>query len=489
MRTELAPRVAPRVAPWVAPYVAPWVAPYVALWAVLSVGTSGCAATSFRADLGRLESITGHELRGTVLAEDAPLDEEIEATLARPLDVDAAVRIALARNRELRATLRELGVERGRLLQARLLPNPEIEIDLRQQDDPAQPLQVELFAAFELTEALLTPMRVEVADRDLDAARFRAAARVIETEYEVRAAFYAAQAAEQRLAVGVRSLDALAAARDTAVMLFEAGNVPELDLATQLAAYEEGRATAAELELSRVDARERLSRALGLHASATEWTFAGSLAPAEVGRAVPADLEHAAIESSVELRAARAELEAIGQRIGLSRAEGWIPAVTIDVHGEQDGQTWEMGGGASVSIPIFDRNEGTTAAHEARFDALMERYEGSAIAIRSAARDARNRLASAELRARQYADVIVPARARVFRQTLLQYNAMQVGVFQLIAALRAQRAAELVAIDALRDYWTARAVMDALLRGRRVGGAEAAEPVDTGADESATGGH
>lgn len=461
----------------------------LAMLVALSVGASGCAATSFRADLGRLESITGRELQGTVLAEDASLDEEIDAALERPLDADAAVRIALARNRELRATLRELGVERGRLLQASLLPNPEIEIDLRQQDDPEQPLQVELFAAFELTEALLTPMRVEAANRDLDAARFRAAGRVIETEYAVRAAFYAAQAAEQRLAVAVRALDALAAARDTAVMLFEAGNVPELDLATQVAAYEEARATTAELELARADARERLSRALGLHGSATRWTLAGPLAPVDDGGAVPADVEHAAIESSVELRAARMELEAIGQRIGLSRAEGWIPDVTIDVHGEQDGQTWEMGGGASVSIPIFDRNEGTTAAHEARFDALMERYEGSSIDIRSAARDARNRLASAELRARQYTDVIVPARERVFRQTRLQYNAMQVGVFQLIAALRAQLGAELVAIDALREYWTARAVMDALLRGRRVGGGEATETVDGSADESSAGGH
>jgi cobalt-zinc-cadmium efflux system outer membrane protein len=405
------------------------------------------------------------------------------------------VRIALANRRELRASLRDLGVERGRVLQASLLPNPEVEIDLRHQDDPEQPLQIELFAAYEITEALLTPMRVEAASRDLDAARFRAAGTVIETEYQVRAAFYAAQASEQRLRVAVRALDALAAARDSAVMLFDAGNVPELDLATQIAAYEEARATVAELELVRADARERVQRLLGLHGASTGWTIAAPLAPVDDRHGVPpADLERVAIEASLELREARMRLEGIAQRVDLSRAEGWIPDVTLDVHGEQDGQSWELGGGASISIPLFDRQEGTTAAYEAQLDALMERYEGAAIDIRSAARDARNRLVSAELRARQYTEVIVPARERVLRQTLLQYDAMQVGVFELVAAVRATRGAELEAIEARRAWWTARAATDALIRGRRVGAARSSEGEPREAfggngDEISAGGH
>ncbi|MDQ3036393.1 MAG: TolC family protein [Myxococcota bacterium] len=456
--------------------------------AVAALG-SGCVGTSIRGDLGRLEALTGRELPENVLEPvDPVIDEQIETMLEAPLDADRAVRIALANNRELRAALRDLGVERGRVLQASLLPNPELEVDFRQQADPDQPLQIELFAAFELTEALLTPLRVEAASRDLDAARYRAAGRVLETEYEVRAAFYAAQAAEQRLAVAVRALDALAAARDASNMLYEAGNIPELDLATQIVAYEEGRATTALLELERASSRERLNRLLGLHAGETTWTIAAPLETPDQTE-IPEALERAAIDASVELAELRMRLEAIGQRVGLSRAEGWIPDVTVDVHGEQDGQTWEMGGGASITLPLFDRNEGTTAAYEAQFDALMERYEGAAIDIRSAARDARNRLTSAQLRAQQYTGVIVPARQRVFRQTLLQYNAMQVGIFELVAALRAQLSAELTSIDAQRDLWTARAALDALLRGRRVGTPTFGATGDMRADEASAGGH
>ncbi|WP_053230703.1 TolC family protein [Sandaracinus amylolyticus] len=457
---------------------------------VLALLGAGCATTSIRADLDRIETISGHALPPDVLDRVDPVgDARAREILRAPLDADDAVRLAIANHRELRAALRELGIERGRVLQAGLLPNPEIEIDLRSQDDPEQPLQVELYAEFELTHALLTPMRVDVASRELDAARFRAAGRVIETAYLARATFYDAQAAEQRLAVAVRALDALAAARDTATMLFDAGNVPELDLATQIAAYEEARAVTAELELARAASRERLHRVLGLHGDATEWTIAAPLDDVPEESEIPDALERQAIESSVELAETRMRLEAIAGRVGLSRTEGWLPDVTVDVHAEQDGQTWEMGGGASIELPLFDRNEGTTAAYEAEFDGLMERYEGAAIDIRSAARDARNRLVSAHLRAKQYGTVIVPARARVFRQTLLQYNAMQVGVFELVTALRAQLAAELSSIDALRDYWTARAAMEALLRGRRVSGEVVSSSTGIGAGEQSAGGH
>ena len=458
---------------------------------LLAIGLlAGGCMTSIRPDLDRLEELTAHELPASAAeAVDPVTDAEIERALGRPLTADAAVRVAIANNRALRASLRDLGVERGLLLQASLLPNPQVEFDLRQQGDPDQPIQIELYAEYPLTHALLTPMRVEAASHDLSAARYGAAGRILETAYEARAAFYAAQAAEQQLGIALRALDALAASRDAAQMLFDAGNIPELDLATQIAAYEEARATTAMIELEHAEARERLNRALGLHGEATAWTIADPLAPPPDDEALPETLESDALEASLELAETRSRLQAVAQRIGLTRTEGWLPDVTVDVHAEQDGNTWEIGGGASLSVPLFDRREGDTAAYEARFDALMERYLGAAVDVRSAARSARNRLVSMRLRASQYHGVIVPARRRVLEQTLLQYNAMQVGVFELITALRLQLQAELDGVMALRDYWTARAALDALLQGQRVGGGMRGDTTDLGASGASDGGH
>jgi hypothetical protein len=96
---------------------------------------------------------------------------------------------------------------------------------------------------------------------------------------------------------------------------------------------------------------------------------------------------------------------------------------------------------------------------------------------------------SAHQRARQYQNVIVPAQNKVMEHTLLQYNAMQLGVFQLLDARRAQLEVALDYADTLREYWSAAAELDALLAGRVVGPAESAAAAAMPSADASQGGH
>ncbi|WP_437335806.1 TolC family protein [Sorangium sp. So ce394] len=478
-------------------------APRAAVIALLAAAAAGCGAPSATADIARIRALSGAELPPSATSDAVDPEPAGDARSPgqaprRPLTADAAVRLALLNNRELRAALKEVGVARGQLEQAGALPNPEIEVEVMPRQEGLEHTHVELAVEIDLTSALLSPLRARAARSEHEAARFRAAGAVIELGYQVRAAFYAAQAAEQRLGIANRALDAFAAARDAARALFAAGNVPELDVATQEAGYEEARVTAAQIELELLTQRERLHRLLGLSGAATAWTIAGPLPPAPEVVATPARAETQAVRASLELAELRSRLDAAAGRAGALRAEGWVPDMSISVRGERelpergevDEHPWVLGAGLRVALPIFNRRGGAEAAQTAEFDSLLERYHGRAVDVRSAVRDARNRLASAHARARHYERVVLPARKRVLEQTLLQYNAMQVGVFQLLSAHREQLDAELAAVEALREHWTAKAAFDALLSGRRVeaAGAEApaAMPRATGTGE---GGH
>ena len=416
-------------------------------------------------------------------------DREVESLLRRPLTVDVAVQIALLNNRELRGALREVGVERGALVQAGLLPNPTVEIDIRDPGRGNLPLQRDYFIGYELTRALLTPLRVGVAKADLEAGRYRAASDVVELAYRVRVAFYALQAAEQRLAIVQRTLEALAAARDAAQALFDAGNTRSVDLASEIAAYESARARAGEVELEVFERREEMQAMLGLYGTETQWTTTPALPTLPGDTGIPADLERQAVTASLDMSQTKMRLEAIAKRTGLARTEGWLPDITVDAHVEKDENAWERGGGASVRLPIFDRNQGTVARYQAEFDALMERYQGLAISVRSAARRSHNRLVSAHTRAKQYETTIVPARNEVMRQMVLQYNAMQVGVFQLLQARGQQLDTELAYVETLREYWSAKAALDALLAGHAPSVAVPAATTNTGASTASGGGH
>ncbi len=443
---------------------------------LLLLGAAGCVS-SIRGDVDRVQELARVRLGpadfdGEV---DPVTNGTIRDVLATPLDADAAVRVALLNNRALRGELRELGVARGRVLQAGLLPNPRLEVEFL----PERNTSLELRVEYDVRGLLLAPLQSRAAEYDLQAARYHAAAAVVALGFEVRAAFYGLQAAEQQLAVGQRTLDAYAAGRDFARALVEAGNLPPVDASTQNAAYQEARVTVAELELEALDRREEVQRLLGLHGDETRWTVRGTLGSAPDALTIPEGSEGRALTASLEAAAMRSQMEGAARRAGVARVAGLIPELTGDVHvlagdpaqgGGVDalGRNWNVGAGFTLALPLFDRQQGRVREFVAEFDGLMERYVGLGIDLRSLVRAARNRLASTHARARQYDAVILPARAQVLEETVLQYNAMQTGVLQLLEARRAQLDAELSAIETRRAYWTAAAAFQALLAGARV---------------------
>jgi outer membrane protein, heavy metal efflux system len=469
-------------------------------WAgvLLSLGAPGCVSSSIAEDVRFVQDVTAVERLPRVAERDVDpvATKEAERWLAEPLEAEGAVRVALLDNRDLRAQLREIGIVRGQLIQAGLLPNPRGEVELL----PERDTRIELRIEYDLTRAVLAPLAAHAAAPELDAARTRAAAAVVSLGYRVRAGFYGLQSAEQRLGITQRGLDALAARHEAARALVAAGNVSELEVATEEAAYERARVDVARRELEVATARENLQRLLGLHGAATGWRVRGGLPPALEAPALGEDLERRALSANLALRERRQRLEALARRAGWTRAAGWIPDISVDVHGlhgdPENGpgsdSDWRFGAGVSFEIPLFDRRQGTAASLEAEFDALLETYYGLAVEVRSAAREVHSRVTSAYARARQYQNVILPAQRRVTAQTLLQYNAMQLGIFQLLEARQAELDAELDYADTLREYWTAVAELGALLAGQHQlpGSADAGGAARSSASRtSATGEH
>lgn len=454
---------------------------------------AGCVSTSTAADQSRVRELTSapHLARVAEDEVDPASDEEARRLLARPIGAEDAVRIALLNNRELRAQLREVGIARGQLVQAGLLPNPRVEVELL----PERNSKIALRAEYHVTGAVLAPLRARAAEPDLDAARYRAAAAVLAVGYEVRRAFVAVQAAELRLALAERTLDVLAAGRDAAEAMLEAGNIPELEASQQIAAFERARAVTAGLELELASQRERLHRLLGVHGEQTQWELDGPLPALPELPLGDEQLETRVLQANFELKEAKLRLEGLARRAGVARSSGWLPDVVADVHGLRgdpsvatgEGGEWLFGVGVNVSLPVFDRNQGTVAALGAEFDAALERLYGQAIALRSAAREARNRVQSSFGRARHYQTVILPALARVTEQSLLQYNAMQIGIFQLLQARREQLEAELAFADVLRDYWQSTAELAALTAGAAPGSAAAPDGVRSSPSQSFAG--
>ena len=81
------------------------------------------------------------------------------------------------------------------------------------------------------------------------------------------------------------------------------------------------------------------------------------------------------------------------------------------------------------------------------------------------ARSAAARLTQARATVQQFENVMLPLATRVVESSQLQYNAMQISAFELLADRRRELDLTQAHIESLRDYWLARAAIDALLAG------------------------
>ena len=106
---------------------------------------------------------------------------------------------------------------------------------------------------------------------------------------------------------------------------------------------------------------------------------------------------------------------------------------------------------------------GRAAAELRRF---QQEYYALGVRIRAQARAVRDRLEGAGDRALYYRDILLPLHERIVNEAQLQYNAMQLGPFQLLRARGQQIETAVTYIEALRDYWFARGDLGQLLSGR-----------------------
>ena len=90
----------------------------------------------------------------------------------------------------------------------------------------------------------------------------------------------------------------------------------------------------------------------------------------------------------------------------------------------------------SFDLPIFNQGQAGVALARAEMRQLEQQYGARAVHIRAAVRTARNDLLIAARRVDHYQEVLLPLREQIIEQTQRQYNAMELGVFQLILASR-----------------------------------------------------
>ncbi|HXT21448.1 MAG TPA: TolC family protein, partial [Thermoanaerobaculia bacterium] len=166
--------------------------------------TWGCASVPRDAGVADV-SRTVAERTGHVIAWqpgqpiEPPADAALDAALAgSELTVDRAVELALANNRDLLATLEELGIARADLIAARTVRNPLFEGEYHFPNQRFTPYEFAITQT--LVDLIQLPRKRALGEAEMAAARLRVTASVVGFASEVRGDFFTLQAAQASLA-------------------------------------------------------------------------------------------------------------------------------------------------------------------------------------------------------------------------------------------------------------------------------------------------
>jgi cobalt-zinc-cadmium efflux system outer membrane protein len=438
---------------------------------LLLLGLTGCASVDLSAGFPEVGAAVEERAstrivwnQGTELDQEAA--EQVRSLLRRKLTVDDALQVAMLNNRDLQTIYADLGLAQADLVQAGLFKNPVLDAAILFPLSGVRP-DLQLSVVVNLLDALYVPLRKRVAAAQFEEAKLRVTGAVLDFTAQVRRAFYVHQANEQLVELRRTIVQALAASLAVSRRLHEAGNISDLDLARDRVQTETSKVMLRSAESEAQQSREQLNTMLGAWGEDTGWEIDGRMPDIPTEPTQVNGVERVALARSIDLAHARQRILVAGQQLGYSRASALVPDVDLGASAEREaGEGWKVGPAVTVPLPLFDQGQARIARAASELRRAQQDHYALAVRVRSTARAVQDRIAAARDRVLYYRDILLPLRERIVNEGQLHYNAMQIGIAQLLRDREQQIETGVAYVEALRDYWLARADLSLIASGR-----------------------
>ncbi len=447
----------------------------LALWAL-----AGCTATRppVEQDIG---AATGLGDAIVFRQTPEPLDNLAGAPDAQ-LTLDQAVRLAVLRDPRIQAALAHVRMAEADANQARLLPNPILNIDIRFPQESGANTAFEATLTGDLVSLLQKPAQIASADQRLRASAADTLVAALDVMNEVQQTYAEAQAAEAQLADAEAQQKRLGELRDMAHKRMDAGEGTKLETLALEGQWMEADLDLADARQTRQESRLKLAKLIGQPRSPAQWKLdAWAAAPASAPAPEAAWID-AALLQRPEIQSKRWELAALGD--DLTAAEfSPLAGGEIGAHTEHDPE-WRTGPTITTPLPIFDWGQASRAKIQAQQMAARHELSGAQADVIEEVRVAY----AAYLQARQSLDAarrgLLPLLSQQLELARLSYQSGETDLATLLLVESEVRRSQARVTDLNAKVAQTRATLQ-----RAAGGAAVAEKLEPpAATAPATGG-
>ena len=259
---------------------------------------------------------------------------------------------------------------------------------------------------------------------------------------------------------------------------FDAGNINKRELAMEKAAAAQAHLDLLSAQANSQAARSALNRLMGLPATQTAWTMAGGLpAPLSDEDALD-DLLKLAAECRLDLAGARKNAEAIANAYGLERKTRLLGPIEVGYQHDKETDGSKLRGPTiSWAIPVFNWGSGRVARARAELDLAEAQLAARELDASNDVQAAYTAVQAAKTLAERYRTQLIPQREAVVEQAGRELNYMLIGAFDVILVKQQEYDAYAGYLDAVRDYWIARAELTRAVGHKLPSSDQAAAPV------------
>jgi outer membrane protein TolC len=242
------------------------------------------------------------------------------------------------------------------------------------------------------------------------------------------------------------------------------GNFTKLQRARQQSFYADAATQLAIAQHQATANKEALVRALGL----TEQQAALLKLPDRLPNLPPQprspqEVSQATNASRMDIRLAQSQLNAAAKAQGLTQMTSMVD---IELGIGRETPTPRSSYEISLKLPLFDFGGLRRDAMNAQTLSAANQLEATVRNAGSNLRESYSAYRTAWDIANHYRQEVLPLRQLIADETLLQYNGMFIGVFDLLAESRNQISGVMAALAAEQQFWLADAALQAVQIGR-----------------------
>lgn len=346
------------------------------MWAALALlGLAGCQTIPDAPDRSTVSASLTQRVGHTVPNQIDPTQVVLPpgASPDDGITEDEAIAIALWNNAAFQELLVDLGLARGDLIQAGLLPNPEFVYYWPMSDKPFKYL-----FDFPIEAIWLRPIRVQSMAREADRTAQRLAQAGLDLMRDVRQAYADVVLAKERVRIAGEAVKLRGRVAELAEKRLKAGDISEQEAATARIDALQAEQDAARIGFDVPVLEERLRNLMGLG------PYRGPLpldpSPPPGCQTFDADaLTREAMGHRPDALAAAEAVDAAEARVKLAKL-GWVRFLGIaDATSGQGSHVF--GPALRFTVPLFNRNQGGIARAEAELERALRNQKTVAYQI------------------------------------------------------------------------------------------------------------